>query len=144
MTREEFEELVAQEFPNAIPEKFRDKVSNVAFIVEDEPSLALRRKENLAPNQTLLGYYHGVPQTARGNAYGVGATLPDTITLFQVPLEREAEFAFRRLAAKETTAVGFESVLRKVIRDTIWHEVGHHFGLDEAGVRAKEKTRGIK
>ena len=90
MTREEFEQLVAEEFPNAIPEQFRDKIKNVAFLVEDEPSAELRRTERLSPRETLLGFYHGVPATRRGDSYGLGATLPDTITLFQIPILNEA------------------------------------------------------
>ncbi|TSC68299.1 MAG: hypothetical protein G01um101456_701, partial [Parcubacteria group bacterium Gr01-1014_56] len=70
MSPEEFEKLVAEEFPSAIPEKFRDKIKNVAFLVEDEPSLALRREEHLAANETLLGHYRGIPHTARGGYYG--------------------------------------------------------------------------
>jgi predicted Zn-dependent protease with MMP-like domain len=50
MTREEFEKLVEEEFPNAIPEQFRDKIKNVAFLVEDE-----------VPTKDLLGFYHGIP-----------------------------------------------------------------------------------
>lgn len=133
MTLEEFEALVAEEFPHAIPEKFRDRVKNVAFLVEEEPSLMLRAQERLSPFQTLLGHYHGVPLAARGDYYGVGNTVPDTITLFRIPIENEA---LRR--------GGSEAEVRQVIRDTIWHEVGHHFGLDEAGVRAKEKIRRTK
>ncbi|HVZ76137.1 MAG TPA: metallopeptidase family protein [Candidatus Paceibacterota bacterium] len=130
MTREEFEKLVAEEFPDAIPEKFRSKVENVAFLVEDEPSEEVRREEGLADNETLLGLYRGIPHTARGDYYGVGNVLPDTITLYQWPIEDEAmEFG------------GGEANVRKVIRETIWHEVAHHFGMDEAEVRHREDER---
>ena len=127
MTREEFEQLVEQEFPNAIPEQFRDKIKNVAFLVEDEPSIELRKREGLRPNETLLGYYRGIPATARGDLYGIGATLPDTITLFRLTIEDEARLTGQGIA--------------KVVRDTIWHEVAHHFGYDERQVRAKEAKR---
>lgn len=130
MPREEFEQLVAEEFPQAIPEKFRAQVQNVAFLVEDEPSPTLRREEGLGPHTTLLGHYRGIPRTARGGYYGVGNTLPDTITLFKIPLER---------AAQEMG--GGEENVRKVIRDTIWHEVAHHFGMDEPEVREREAKR---
>jgi predicted Zn-dependent protease with MMP-like domain len=130
MTREEFEKLVAEEFPTAIPEKFREKLKNVAFLIEDVPSEALRREEGLASNETLLGHYRGIPHTARGDYYGVGATMPDTITLFATPILDEA----RELG-------GTEASVRKVIRDTIWHEVYHHFGADEGAVRKREAER---
>ena len=127
MTREEFEQLIAEEFSNAVPEQFRDKIKNVAFLVEDQPSAELRKREGLRPNETLLGFYHGIPATVRGDSYGLGATLPDTITLFQLPIEEEARFTGEGIA--------------KVLRDTMWHEVAHHFGYDERQVRAKEAER---
>lgn len=134
MTPEEFEKLVAEEFPAAIPEKFRSKVTNVAFLVEDEPSPSLRRAQRLRSDETLLGFYHGIPHTARGDYYGVGGTLPDTITLFRQPIEMEAQ----RLVAHEQTP---EDNIRRVIRETIWHEVAHHFGMDEGQVRSRERER---
>ena len=130
MTREEFEKLVAEEFPTAVPEAFRGKISNVAFLIEDEPSLALREEEGLGPYETLLGHYRGIPHTARGDYYGMGATMPDTITLFALPI---LEMAMEQ--------GGDEPAVRKVIRDTIWHEVAHHFGMDESAVRRREAER---
>ncbi len=135
MTREEFERLVEEEFPNAIPEQFRKKIKNVAFLIEEQPSPQLRRQERLSLHETLLGFYHGVPATARGDSYGLGATLPDTITLFQLPIEEEAHFLMRRSGAP------WEESVRRVIRDTMWHEVAHHFGFDEKQVRQKEVQR---
>ena len=132
MNHEEFEKLVAEEFPNAIPEKFRGKIKNVAFLVEDMPSAEVRQAERLGPNHTLLGYYRGIPHTARGDSYGVGNTLPDTITLYQTPIEIEA-----------TVLGGGEENIRKVVRDTIWHEVAHHFGMGEQEVRRRERKRGV-
>lgn len=125
MPREAFEKLVAEEFPTAIPEEFRHKISNVAFLIEEEPSQELRKEEHLAENETLLGHYRGIPHTARGEYYGMGATLPDTITLFQLPIEEEA--------------AELNADVRQIIRDTIWHELAHHFGMDESAVRRRER-----
>ena len=127
MTREEFEQLVAEEFERAIPEKFRPHIKNVAFLVEDEPSTEVRATERLGDNETLLGYYHGVPTPARGDWYGMGTTMPDTITLYQLPIEHTA--------AEDNVPVA------QVIRETIWHEVAHHFGMDEHEVRRREDER---
>lgn len=127
MTHEEFEQLVAQEWEHAIPEKYRHLIKNVAFLVEDEPSLEVREREGLGGGETLLGYYQGIPHTARGDLYGVGMTMPDTITLYRVPILEEAE------------ASGLS--VSQVIRDTLWHEVAHHFGYDEHAVREKEDRR---
>ncbi len=130
MTEEQFEQLVAEEFPNAIPENFRDKIRNVAFLIEQQPSQEVRKQEGLGPHETLLGLYHGLPNTVRGDIYGVGNTLPDTITLYMLPILQEA-----------TLFGGTEDAARKVIRDTIWHEVGHYFGMDEHTVRRRESER---
>jgi len=127
MTREEFEQLVEEEFLNAIPEKFRQHIKNVAFLVEDEPSQEVRKQEGLLAGETLLGLYHGIPTPMRGDWYGMGTTMPDTITLYQWPIERAA--------LEEGVPVG------QVVRDTIWHEGAHHFGMDEHTVRHREENR---
>ena len=130
MLRDEFERLVAEEFPRAIPERFRAKLKNIALIVEDEPSEELRRLEGLRPGETLLGHYHGIPASERGDFYGVGPTLPDRITLFQSPIEEEAG--------------GEERDIRRVVRETLWHEVAHYLGMDEHEVRFREDERDSK
>ena len=127
MEREAFEKLVEEGFL-LIPEKFRARIKNVALLVEDEPSEDVRRQEGLGEEETLLGLYQGIPNTARGDSYGVGPTLPDTITLYQLPIEE---------AAYEDG----EDV-RKVIAETIWHEFAHYFGMDEDEVRFREEMRG--
>ncbi|OGC86948.1 hypothetical protein A3D70_01960 [Candidatus Adlerbacteria bacterium RIFCSPHIGHO2_02_FULL_54_18] len=127
MTREEFEKAVEQEFPNAVPKKFRPLIKNCAFLVENEPGTEVREREGLGAGETLLGYYHGIPHTARGDTYGVGMTLPDSITLYQLPIEEAAH----------QDGISVE----QVIRETIWHEVAHHFGFDEHQVREREERR---
>src|SRR3990172_3783876 len=90
MTREAFEQLVEEGFL-LLPEKFRAQIKNVALLVEDEPSEEVRTQEGLEGEETLLGLYQGIPNTARGDSYGVGPTLPDTITLYQLPIEEAAK-----------------------------------------------------
>ncbi len=127
MTREEFEQLLGEEFEAAIPEQFRPHIKNVGFLVEDEPDEETRRLEGLGPGETLLGLYRGIPYPARGDWYGMGTTIPDTITLYQKPIEEEA--------------LREGGDIRKVIRETIWHEVAHLFGMDEHTVRRREDER---
>ena len=126
MERREFEKLVAEGFA-AIPERFRKRVKNVVFLVEDEPSDEVRRREGLASDETLLGHYTGLPISERGDTYGVGATLPDTILIYQNPIEEEARGDLKQIQA--------------IIADTVWHEIAHHFGFDEGEVREREKRR---
>lgn len=112
MTREEFEKLVAQALDH-VPEKFVTKMKNVAVLVEEG-----------GDDGDTLGLYQGVPQTERGDHYGIGMTLPDTITLYMRPILKEAE----------------ESglAIEVVVAETLWHEVGHYFGLDEGGIHRRE------
>lgn len=127
MSREEFEKLVAEGFER-LPGWVRQKIQNVAILVEDKPSREVRKREGLGRGETLLGYYQGIPLSARGDQYGVGLTMPDMITLYQLPIMR---------AAMED---GMD--VRDVVAETIWHEFAHHFGMDEHEVRAREKKRG--
>ncbi len=110
MTKDEFEKLVARAL-DGVPEKFASRLKNVVVLVEEGEE-----------HGELLGLYHGVPQTERG--LGDGVLMPDTITLFQHPIEREAEESGVPVA--------------QVVRDTVWHEFAHYFGLDEGDVHLRE------
>lgn len=124
VNRDQFDELVAEGL-NAIPEKFLRKISNVAIIVEDEPTPDQRRKLRLRADHDLFGLYEGIPQTSRGDHYYW--VLPDKITVFRKPI----------LAHARTPAE-----VREMVRDTVWHEIAHHFGMDEKRVRVAERQRG--
>jgi len=120
--------MVAEIGLSAVPERFRDLVANVAFLIEDEPDNEVRKSEGLGDGETLLGYYRGVPHTERGDLYGVGAILPDTITLYRKPIEEEGG--------------GDPDMIRGVIRETIWHEVAHHFGLEHDDMKRRHGHSG--
>src|SRR3989338_5300714 len=126
MKRAEFDKLVAKGYER-LPKWVREKIKNVALLVEDEPSQEDRKAEGLGDDETLLGVYKGIPLSERGEQYGVGATMPDTITLYQNPIEQ---------AAKED-----DMEVVQVVADTIWHEFAHHFGMDEGEVRSRERQR---
>lgn len=127
VSREEFERLVEEGFEQ-LPEWVRENIKNVALLVEDEPSAEDREMQGLSDDETLLGLYKGIPLSERGEHYGVGMTMPDTITLYQIPIEQAAE--------EDRLPVA------QVIAETIWHEFAHHFGMDEHEVRAREQQRG--
>jgi len=112
---QEFEAIV-NEGIERVPSIYRDKLDNVAFIIEDEPSAGQRQKMSLRPGETLFGLYEGVPLPRRG---GVTKILPDKITIFKLPL----------MAASTSLAE-----LRRNVGHTIWHEVAHYFGLDHARI----------
>ena|ERR1700683_297823 len=126
MPRAEFEKLVENGY-DQLPQWVREKIKNVALLIENEPSPEERREQGLSANVTLLGLYKGIPLAARGENYGIGMTMPDTITLYQLPIERAA------------TQDGV--TIDQVVKDTIWHEFAHHFGMNEREVREREGKR---
>src|SRR3989304_6329538 len=126
MPRKDFEKLVGQGYEK-LPQWVREKIKNIALLVEDEPSKEDREAEGLDDDETLLGLYKGIPLSARGGEYGVGMTMPDTITLYQIPIEDAAEEDGLPVA--------------QVIAETIWHEFAHHFGMDEHEGRKREQRR---
>ncbi|NTW22714.1 metallopeptidase family protein [Candidatus Falkowbacteria bacterium] len=121
MTREDFEQLV-EEALALIPQEFLDKLDNVALVIEDRADKDQRRQARLSGNQVLFGLYEGVPLIQRGAGYG--SVLPDKITIFQKAIEANC-------ATREE--------VRLMVRDTVWHEIAHHFGSDEHGARQAAK-----
>ena len=101
MTDEEFEQIVRQTI-DSLPKEFLTQLDNVEIVIEDQP-----------PNPRLLGLYRGVPKTNRGFGY---FALPDKITIYKQPL--------LRISRNEEEA-------KKNIRNTVLHEIGHHFGLSD-------------
>jgi len=122
MRREAFEGLVADAL-RSIPKRFRDAMSNLAIVVEDEPSATLLDEMNVEPPDTLLGLYQGTPLTER--AWDYGNALPDRILIFQGPHERESED---------------DDDLTVAIGETLIHEIGHYFGLSEEEIEEIEDT----
>ena len=97
-------------------------MANIAVIVEDEPPRSLLREMNVPPGDTLFGLYQGLPLTER--AWDYGNALPDRILLFQGPHEREAD--------------DVEDLVAEVT-ETLIHEIGHYFGMDEDEIMAIEE-----
>jgi predicted Zn-dependent protease with MMP-like domain len=112
-----FDRLVA-EAVDELPRGFRRRLRNIAVVVESEPSRELLEDMGLWPHGTLLGLYQGVPLTERGFSYG--NVLPDRITIFQKPIE----------AVCRT-----REEIKEAVKDTVKHEIGHYFGLDDARLR---------
>jgi predicted Zn-dependent protease with MMP-like domain len=122
MDRGKFEELVKQGI-EAIPKRFLKKLDNVDIVVEDEPTEKQMEKLKLRKDVKLFGLYEGIPQTKRGFYSGV---LPDKITIFKKSIE-EAAFD--------------EKQIKEMVKKTVWHEIAHHFGMDEERVRRAEKRK---
>ncbi|HEY0979238.1 MAG TPA: metallopeptidase family protein [Candidatus Paceibacterota bacterium] len=130
MSEAEFAQIAESEWAR-MPARFAQQVKNVALLIEDDVDDEVRALEGLGDEESLLGLYRGIPLTARGSEYGVGGTLPDTITLYRLPILEEAEEMDRE----------FREAVRIVVRETLWHEIGHYFGLDEQSVNAREDAQ---
>ena len=100
--RARFEELVADAL-DSIPEELGRLMDNVWVAVEER-----------SRDADLLGLYEGVPLTER-DAYG-GMVLPDRITIYRRPTCEMADT---------------EAEVVETVRDTVIHEVAHHFGIDD-------------
>ncbi|HKB23693.1 MAG TPA: metallopeptidase family protein [Methylomirabilota bacterium] len=113
MTRRQFEALVERAL-RRLPGKFKDKLANIAVVVEDRPDEATLAELGIEPPDTLYGLYRGVDLTHRDSSYG--NVLPDTVTIYQEPIEEDC---------------ADQREMAELIRDTVAHEVGHYFGLDD-------------
>ncbi len=110
---ERFQALV-DEAIDSLPEKFRAAMTNMAIVVEDDPTPAQLAEVEIEPPDTLYGLYEGIPLPER--EWNHGNTLPDKITLFRNPILEDS-------LDDDDVVVG--------IGETLIHEVGHYFGLDE-------------
>src|SRR3989442_12180809 len=111
MTRREFEALVERAL-RRLPKKFKDKLANVAVVIEDWADDETLRDVGIEPPDTLYGLYRGVDLTRRDSAYG--NVLPDTITIYQGPIEEDCA------DPEETT---------ELVPKTGIHQLDHHRAL---------------
>ena len=113
MTRAQFERVVERAL-RGLPRVFKEKLANIAVVVEDWADDETLEEMEIEPPDTLYGLYRGVDLTQRDSSYG--NVLPDTVTIYQGPIEEDCED---------------EAEMEEVIRDTVVHEIGHYFGLDD-------------
>jgi predicted Zn-dependent protease with MMP-like domain len=95
-----------------LPPELSALLDNVAIVVDDRPDFSTPLVVE-DPENTLYGLYEGVPLTERG--WGYSGVLPDKITIFRRPLERDFE----------------PDELEEQVRITVVHEIAHYFGFDE-------------
>ena len=116
--RDEFECLVAEALDD-LPPFYQERMNNVEVLVQPWPSQSDLQSAGVASRYHLLGLYHGVPLTARTQGYNL--VPPDTITLFQRPIE---------LVAGDNP-----EAIRTQVRHTVIHELAHHFGISDDRLR---------
>ena len=118
---EEFEQIVREAIDD-IPEKYGKHIKNLAFVVQAEPTEQQGKKLKLHPGVSLFGLYEGIPLTERGSNYNL--VLPDTITIFKNTIEA---------VCNNLAQLGIQ------VRQTIWHEVAHYYGLDHERINKLQK-----
>ncbi|MCH8900686.1 MAG: metallopeptidase family protein [Chloroflexi bacterium] len=123
MERETFEELVRQAVAT-LPEEIAERMSNVDVEVQERPTEQQLRSLGVPSGQTLLGLYQGIPLTRRTSGYNLVS--PDRITIFQRPLE--------------LTSRGDDDLVERV-RETVIHEIAHHFGISDERLQEMERER---
>jgi predicted Zn-dependent protease with MMP-like domain len=114
VSRERFDELVAEAI-DSIPAELARHIENVAVVVQEWATPG----QQAGHRGTLLGLYQGIDLTRR-SPMSYQAVMPDRITIFRGPHMR---------------MVKTEEELRRRIAVTVIHEVGHHFGIDDARLR---------
>lgn len=113
MTRRQFEALVDKAL-RKLPKAFRQRISNIAVVVEDWADDETLAEMGIEPPDTLYGLYRGIDLTRRDSSYG--NVMPDVITIYQGPIEEDA---------------ADEQEMAEIVRETVVHELGHYFGLDD-------------
>ena len=113
MERAHFRQLV-REAVAELPPALLERVHNVAIVIERRPTARDRKAAGVWPGRTLLGLYHGIPLTQRGEYYNL--VPPDKISIYQEPIE---EFCRD------------DDEVREQVRKTVLHELGHYFGIDD-------------
>jgi predicted Zn-dependent protease with MMP-like domain len=113
VTRRQFEALVDKAL-RKLPKGFRRRISNIAVVVEDWADAETLAEMGIEPPDTLYGLYRGIDLTRRDSSYG--NVMPDVITIYQGPIEEDA---------------ADEQEMAEIVRETVVHEVGHYFGLDD-------------
>jgi len=106
----------------SLPAELLRRVHNVEIVVERRPTALDRKAAGVGPGRLLLGLYHGIPLTRRGEYYNL--VPPDKISIYQEHVE----------AICET-----DEEVREQVRKTVLHELAHYFGisddrLDELGM----------
>lgn len=112
LSRAEFEDAVAEAL-DSLPRRFADLVKNVAIAVEEEPDDDDLAEGDIDEGGELLGIYRGIALTERDHNEPL---FPDEIAIFRGPINRVARSR--------------SEILREV-RETVIHELGHYFGLDD-------------
>lgn len=109
----EFEKLV-EKAVGELPESFQSRLDNVVIAVEDEPTDEDYELTGTPEDEDLFGIFRGPMRTEM--SWDMLPTLPPQAVVFRGPILRNT--SSNREAVKE-------------IKDTLVHELGHYFGLED-------------
>jgi predicted Zn-dependent protease with MMP-like domain len=121
--QEHFIRLV-EEVLESLPQEFRERLHNLAVFVEDRPRRPKQSRRAAGkggpakPRGLVLGVYQGRPATQR-SVFDL-PTGPDRIVLYQKNIE---------------AVCSNEAEIRHEVRQTVLHELGHYFGMDEGQLK---------
>lgn len=115
---ETFEALIIEAVAG-LPVYFQEKLDNIELLVAPWPTASDLQRVGISPGHLLLGLYQGIPLTERTSAYNL--VPPDTITLFQGPIELVAGPNPQRI--------------REQVKHTVIHEIAHYFGISDDRLR---------
>ncbi|MFV1966232.1 MAG: metallopeptidase family protein [Pirellulaceae bacterium] len=107
-----------------LPERVDQLLDEVPLVVEDHPSREIMQKMGVRRRDRLCGLYTGIPLTQRSVEHS--GVLPDVIHIYREGILSLALDRQGRISEEE---------LKRQIRITVLHEVGHHHGLDEDELR---------
>jgi len=107
-------DAIVQKAIGRIPLEIREHLDNLIISVRKRPSKRMLKEMDLPPDETLLGLFQGVSLTERSVISP--PLLPDTILLFQEPIEEMCETL---------------EELEEQIEITLVHEVAHFVGMSE-------------
>src|SRR6202161_4724350 len=117
-------EILAGEVFRHLPKRFRDLCSNLVIQVDDFPSREVLRVMQAESEFDLLGLFQGVVLPFRSESAPV--QMPNMIWLYRRPiLDYWGEH---------------DENLGAVVKHVLVHEIGHHFGLSDAGMEAIEQA----
>jgi len=113
LSRADFEKLVGKAIAE-LPGSFRSRLENVVIAVEDEPTDEDYDLTGTPDDEDLFGIFRGPMRTE--TSWDMLPTLPPQVVVFRGPILRNTSSS--REAVRE-------------IRDTLVHELGHYFGLED-------------